>query len=62
MTVTLSPRQEPYGTYTDMTVEWTDPSGCAGSYYVGIFNSQETVVRQPGLPSCAGDNLAQRGI
>ena len=60
VTVTLSPRQEPYFTYTDMTVEWTDPSGCAGSYYVGIFNSQQTVVNNLGYhPAPATTSLSQ---
>ena len=59
VTVTLSPRQEPYFTYTDMTVEWTDPSGCAGSYYVGIFNNAESVERDLGYhPAPATTSLS----
>ena len=48
VTVTLSPREEQYGTYTNLAVQWNDPSGCVGRYYVGIFNSQETVVNNLG--------------
>ena len=59
VTVTLSPREEPYSTYTDMTVEWTDPSGCVGRYYVGIFNSEESVERNLGYhPAPATTSLS----
>ena len=69
VTVTLSPRQGQYSTDTDMTVEWTDPNECVGSYFVGIFNSEETVVRNLGFhpapattslradPSLSWDNI-----
>ena len=60
VTVTLSPREERYGTYTNLAVEWYDPSGCAGRYYVGIFNSQETVVNNLGYhPAPQTTSLSQ---
>ncbi len=48
VTVTLSPRKEQYFTETDMTIEWADPDECNGSYFVGLYDSNETVVRQLG--------------
>ena len=60
VTVTLSPREEQHGTYTDMAVEWTDPSGCAGRYFVGIFNGTETVVSSLGYhPAPATTSLTK---
>ena len=60
VTVTLSPREEQYGTYTNLAVQWNDPSGCVGRYYVGIFNSQETVVNNLGYhPAPATTSLSQ---
>ena len=59
VTVTLSPREERHGTYTNMTVQWNDPSGCVGRYYVGIFNSQQTVVNNLGYhPAPATTSLS----
>ncbi len=59
VTVTLRPRQGQYSTDTDMTVEWTDPNECVGSYFVGIFNSEETVVRNLGFhPAPAATSLS----
>ncbi len=48
VTVTLSPRKEQYFTETDMTIEWADPDECDGSYFVGLYDSNETVVRHLG--------------
>ncbi len=48
VTVTLSPRKEQYFTETDMTIEWADPDECNGSYFVGLYDSNETVVRHLG--------------
>ena len=60
VTVTLSPREERHGTYTNMTVQWNDPGGCVGRYYVGIFNSQQTVVNNLGYhPAPATTSLSQ---
>ena len=60
VTVTLSPREEQRRTYTDMTVQWTDPSGCAGRYFVGIFNGPETVVSSLGYhPAPATTSLSE---
>ena len=60
VTVTLSPREERHGTYTNMTAQWNDPSGCVGRYYVGIFNSQQTVVNNLGYhPAPATTSLSQ---
>ena len=60
VTVTLSPREERHGTYTNMTAQWNDPSGCVGRYYVGIFNSQQTVVNNLGYhPAPATTSLSE---
>ena len=60
VTVTLSPREERHGTYTNMTVQWNDPGGCVGRYYVGIFNNAESVVRNLGYhPAPATTSLSQ---
>ena len=37
--LTLSPRAEGGVTHTDMTVSWTDPGGCEGSYFVHAVRS-----------------------
>ena len=43
-----------------MTAQWNDPSGCVGRYYVGIFNSQQTVVNNLGYhPAPATTSLSQ---
>ena len=54
VTVTLSPRQEQYFTWTDMTVEWTGATGCVGRYLVGLYDSNETIVRNLGYHPAPG--------
>ena len=48
VTVTLSPREEQPFTYTDMTIDWTDPGGCDSRYFVGLYRD-ETVMRNLGF-------------
>ena len=49
VTVTLSPRAGQYVTYTDMTVEWTDAGACDSRYFVGVYTSSATVIRNLGF-------------
>ena len=61
VTVTLRPRQGEYLTHTDMTITWTDPGTCASRYLVGLYdNIGSRIFREPGFPSCPGDNHGQR--
>ena len=46
--LTLSPREERLGPYTDISIEWTDPDRCEGRYFVGLFRSNEVVYRDFG--------------
>ena len=48
VTVTLSPREE-YLTYTDITIEWSDPDGCDSRYLVGVYTSANYLVNDLGF-------------
>ena len=45
----LSAREERYATYTDISIEWTDPDSCEGRYLVGLFRSSEMMYRNFGF-------------
>ena len=59
VTVTLSPREEQSFTYTDITIEWSDPDGCDSHYFVGLCRD-ETVMRNLGFhPAPATTTLSR---
>ena len=47
--VTLTPRVDTHFTYTDMTIAWTDPDSCNGRYLVGLFTSENLMIRDFGF-------------
>ena len=47
--LSLSPREGRLGPHTDMSIEWTDPDGCDGRYFVGLLTSREVVYRSYGF-------------
>ena len=58
VTVTLSPREQSF-TYTDITIEWSDPDGCDSHYFVGLYRD-ETVMRNLGFhPAPATTTLSR---
>lgn len=58
VTVTLSPRplEGTNFNYVNMTIEWADPSGCQGQYFVAIHRSEELdyVIRLLGFHPAPG--------
>ena len=62
VTVTLSPRQEQYFTETDMTVEWTDVGGCDSRYFVAMYDSIETVVRNLGFHPAPATTMIESSL
>lgn len=49
VTLTLTAREERFATYTDMSIEWTDPDRCEGRYLVALFRSNEVIYRNFGF-------------
>ena len=45
VSVSLSPRDDPYITQTDITVSWSDATPCQGSYFVGVSDSEGYLIR-----------------
>ena len=45
VSVSLSPRDDPYITQTDITVSWSDSTPCQGSYFVGVSDSEGYLIR-----------------
>ena len=45
VSVSLSPRDDPYITQTDITVSWSDSAPCQGNYFVGVSDSQGYLIR-----------------
>ena len=45
VSVSLSPRDDPYITQTDITVSWSDSAPCQGNYYVGVSDSEGYLIR-----------------
>ena len=48
VTVTLSPREGQPLDYTNITVEWIDADGCESRYFVGIYTSSGSAIRDLG--------------
>ena len=50
VTVTLSPRQGDYLSYTNITIDWTDPDACDSRYLVGVYSgSGGGIIRDMGF-------------
>ena len=50
VTVTLSPRQGDYLSYTNITIDWTDPNACDSRYLVGVYSgSGGGIIRDMGF-------------
>ena len=50
VTVTLSPRMESDVTFTNMTIDWTDPAACNSRYLVGIYTrGGDRIIRNLGF-------------
>ena len=50
VSVTISPRPETYVTFTNITIDWSDPAACDSTYLVGIYTmGGDRIIRNLGF-------------